>query len=57
MLPLQHFRAVRICRLACEGDAMRDDDGDPPSRGFIPELSCDTSLARQIADAKISTSM
>jgi hypothetical protein len=57
MLPLQHFRVVRICRLACEGDAMRDDDGDPPSRGFIPELSCDTSLARQIADAKISTSM
>ena len=26
MLPLQHFRAVRICRLACEGDAMHDDD-------------------------------
>jgi hypothetical protein len=26
MLPLQRFRAVRICRLTCEGDAMRDDD-------------------------------
>jgi hypothetical protein len=26
MLPLQRFSAVRICRLTCEGDAMRDDD-------------------------------
>jgi hypothetical protein len=26
MLPLQRFSAVRIYRLTCEGDAMRDDD-------------------------------
>jgi hypothetical protein len=42
MLPLQRFRAVRICRLTCEGDAMRDDDvsvlprPQREARGFTP---------------------